>query len=123
MAISSKKQNAYKKGIWAEYVAVVYFWLHGYRILSIRYKTPVGEIDVLARKGDSLVALEVKARKTIDNALESIPAKSRKRIEKAAQYYLMQHPEYLEYNIRFDVFAFAWPCHIRHLDNAWQARS
>lgn len=123
MTLSQKRQRAYKKGLWAERLAVAYFWLRGYRILSSRFKTHVGEIDILACKHKTLVAVEVKARKNLDDALASISTKSRKRIEKAAQYYVMQNPEFNNFHIRFDVFAFAPPFRMRHLDNAWQARS
>ena len=55
--------NSYKYGIFAEYVVAVYLILKGYRILEKRYKTKVGEIDILAVKGRDLIAFEVKARR------------------------------------------------------------
>ena len=119
----NSRQKAYKKGIMAEYLAAMYLWLSGYRILKRRYKTPVGEIDVLVEKRKMIVAVEVKSRKHIHEGLEAVNSKTQQRIERAVLHFLSHNPAYNEHDIRFDVFVFAWPFHIRHLDNAWRARS
>ena len=72
-----KKITAYQKGHWAEILAAAYLWLKGYKILTRRYKSPVGEIDLIAQKGRTLAAVEIKARDEISTALEAVNAKTR----------------------------------------------
>ena len=121
----NKRQKAHRRGIWAENIAALYLLFKGYRILAMRYKTPVGEIDILLQKRDCLVAVEVKTRPFIDAALESVRPQAQKRIEKALLHFLAMNEEYSAYNLRFDVIALClkWPFSLRHLDNAWQSRS
>ena len=121
----NKRQKAHSKGVWAEYLAAAYLLLKGYKILAMRYKTPVGEIDILVRKRGCLVAVEVKARASVNAALESLQPKGQKRIEKALLHFLSMNEEYGSYSLRFDVIALClkWPFSFRHLDNAWEARS
>ena len=121
------KRTSYQRGLWAEKWAALYLRLKGYRILKTRYKTPVGEIDLIAVKKKTLVFVEVKARAHIDDALHAVNMRAQRRIQKASGHFVIYHPEYTAYDMRFDVIAFAkgivggyWP---RHLDNAWQAHS
>ena len=127
-----KEKNTYKRGIWAERFAAFYLILKGYRIICTRYKTPVGEIDILAQKHKTLVAVEVKARPTHSQALHSVTIRTRRRIEKAMLYYVSKSHVYNKWNIRFDVIGVVigfqihkpWRCFsIHHLDNAWQTGS
>ena len=120
--MKSSKRKAYKLGLWAESLAALYFMLKGYRIIERRYKTPVGEVDLIAAKGESLVFVEVKARSDFAMALESVNRKTQERIERAAQYYLSRNAACQDYEMRFDVVAFAGPFWFRHLDNAWRPR-
>jgi len=115
------RRRIWASGLWAEYIAAIYLWLKGYRIMARRFKTPVGEVDLIVRKGQALVFVEVKLRKTFADALESINAKSRRRITKAAQYFIMHNPQYAEFGMRFDVIALGRGFSMRHLDNAWPA--
>jgi len=122
----SRKKPQTRRRIWAsglraEYIAAIYLWLKGYRIIARRFKTPVGEVDLIVLKGSALVFVEVKLRKTFGDALESINAKSRRRITKAAQYFIMHNPQYAEFGMRFDVIALGRGFSLRHLDNAWPA--
>lgn len=123
----NQKIQSYKRGVWAEYFAVVYLFFCGYRVLSLRYKTPVGEIDILAQRANVLVAIEVKARADKASALESVTPKNQKRVEQALLHFISHNTKYAAYEMRFDVViferAFGWPFRLTHLDNAWQARS
>ena len=121
----NKRQKSYALGLRAEIFSAFYLMLRGYRILKLRYKTPVGEIDILACKKNTLVAVEVKARKNQSEALAAVDARSQKRIEKALMHYVMHHPTYAGFDMRFDVIALylGVPFSFQHLDNAWQARS
>jgi len=86
--------------------------LKGYAIVAQRYKTPVGEIDLVALKGRRLAFVEVKRRKTAEDAAWTLPAKQRRRIVRAAQYWLAGRPDFTGHDIAFDVVLtapLAWP--------------
>ena len=119
--MSDKRQNAYRKGLCAETLASMYFSAKGYKILERRYKTRYGEIDILARKGEMLVAVEVKSRQTIEEALYALSAKSRQRIQNSLLHFIADHPEYNDFDLRFDLFAHVKGFNFQHLDNAWMA--
>ncbi len=121
--MSNKRQKAYKRGLWVETLAAILLMAKGYRILKRRYKTPVGEVDLIAKKGRRLLFVEVKARRDLSEALESVNTKTQKRIERAGLHFISRHPDYADYEMRFDVIAMARPFRLQHLDNAWQARS
>ena len=113
------KKETYDKGVWAEKYAAGYLVAKGYKILETRYKTQYGEIDIIIQKGNVIAFVEVKARRSIDEALESITPKIRERIGNAAQYYLSQNDEAAFCDLRFDVIAIKPPLFLAHLDNAW----
>jgi len=117
--MSSARVKAYRRGVFAETLAALLFRLKGYRIVAQRYRSPVGEIDLVAQKGKRLVFIEVKRRKTADDAAWTLPAKQRRRIVRAAQYWLASHPDFTSHTIGFDVVLAApwtWP---RHIENAF----
>jgi putative endonuclease len=66
--VSEKRVRAYRHGLLAETIAALLLRLKGHRIIARRYKTPVGEIDLVALKGKRLAFVEVKQRKTLDEA-------------------------------------------------------
>jgi len=106
------------QGHLAENLAAWVLRLKGYRILKRRYKTPLGEIDIIAARGKTLVAVEVKYRPSFDQAGEAITFKQRKRIEMALSLYL-RHLRWKPENIRFDailLIPYKWP---RHIVGAW----
>ena len=76
--------------------------LKGYRILARRFKSSVGEVDLIVSKGSMFVFVEVKARKTVNEAFESITEKQKSRIEAAANHWLQQQSSQ-EFACRFDV--------------------
>ncbi|MCK6417355.1 MAG: YraN family protein, partial [Alphaproteobacteria bacterium] len=101
----SHRQRAYVHGLWMERAAAAYLRLKGYKILAVRYKTPVGEIDIIARKGRTLVAVEVKHRQNIMNALNAVSRTNQMRIERALRHFITRYPRYSRDTIRFDVIA------------------
>jgi putative endonuclease len=112
--------TAYAKGLGTEASARLFLRLKGYRILAKRFKTSLGEIDIVARKGPLLVFVEVKRRASIADASEAVTLSQRLRIEKAAELFVQQTPRAAAWGQRFDVVLFGksfWPCHI--LD-AWR---
>ena len=126
--MSFSKRQTYQRGINSEKWAALWLQLKGYKILERRYKTSVGEIDLIASKNNVIVFVEVKARPTADLALESITHSMKKRISNTAQYYIGHH-NVTDSDFRFDVIAVTpFRQHdflksrffIHHLDNAWE---
>lgn len=123
----SSKVKTYQRGMRAEKLAALWLRLKGYKILEQRYKTAVGEIDLIVSKNNLIAFVEVKTRPTINESLESITPKMKSRITRTAQHYLSQN-NHATLNLRFDVVAVTpfkikrilyKPFFIHHLDNAW----
>jgi putative endonuclease len=117
--VSEKRIRAYRHGLFAETVAALLLRAKGNRILARRYKTPVGEIDLVALRGRRLAFVEVKQRRTVDDAGWALPTRARRRIVRAAQYWLSSHPDFAGHDIAFDVVLaapWAWP---RYIANAF----
>lgn len=114
----------YKKGIRAERWAQAKLRLSAYGVLTQRYKTPFGEIDVVARRGKTLVYVEVKARASAHLALSAVSSQQQRRIVQAAQHFIAQYPEYAHHTMRFDVMCVVprpfWLPHIIHVQDAWR---
>jgi putative endonuclease len=112
---------AFRTGLSAEARAAAYLMAKGYRILAKRFRTPVGEIDLVARRRNVVVFVEVKARATLDDAAYAVTPRQQRRIIDAAQTWLMAHPEHAEFDLRFDAMLIA-PRHLpRHLLAAFDA--
>ena len=107
---------AERRGRRAEAICVLLLRLKGYRIVARRLRSRVGEIDILASRGKTLVAIEVKARDTIDAAAFSVSAQQQARIARATSLARIQYPRFATAPVRFDVMLVApgrWPVHLR----------
>jgi putative endonuclease len=98
--------NSYNYGIFAEYYMIFQLFIRGYRILARRYRTRLGEIDIIAKKNTSLVAFEVKARKKGEFTTEIVSRKQWRRIENTMSIFLAQNNEYANYNVLFGIIFF-----------------
>ncbi len=111
---------AHRRGLEAERLCLWSLRLRGYRVLAQRYRTPVGEIDLIARRGRTVAAIMVKARADAARAAESLLSKQRGRIARALEHFLQGRPDLADSALRFDVMVVApgrWP---RHLRGAWR---
>ncbi len=117
----SAKRRAVRKGRWAEFVARIVLTMTGYRILSTNYKTPVGEIDIIANKNKVVVFIEVKARPQIAQAAAAVSVSQQRRIQRAAEYFLLHKPQYQSQDIRFDVALVTGPLRVTFYRDAWRA--
>jgi putative endonuclease len=110
-----ERRAAFRLGLSAESRAAALLMLKGYRIAARRFRGPIGEIDIVARRGRNLVFVEVKARDTHDDAAEAITPEQQRRIVATAQAWLVRHPADLSSDLRFDAVLVAprqWPRHI-----------
>lgn len=113
----TRGKNAYRGGQLAEAIAVFFLRLKGYRILDRRLRTPAGEIDILAEKGEALVIIEVKKRSDEEQAGAALAPRQQQRLHAAAAHILARYGA--GKTVRFDVMLFAggfWP---RHIPNAF----
>jgi len=115
------RQVAFRLGLSAESRACAYLIAKGYRIVARRFRSPVGEIDIVARRGRMLVFVEVKARATLDDAAEAVTPRARRRIVAAAQAWLAANPGDVMRDMRFDVVLVAPARLPRHLMAAFDA--
>ena len=117
--MSNKRKKAYRRGHIAEFLAAIFLLLRGYRVAARRFKTPVGEVDLIARKGDLVIFVEVKARASHQSALDSITRTAQRRIEAAANWWISQQRDGARLSWRFDVITVVprrWP---RHYKDVW----
>ncbi len=116
---TARGRAAHAAGLRAESVAALLLRLKGYRILARRMKTRLGEIDLIARRGRTLVFVEVKARSDLDGALDALQAPQRERLARAASLYVAGRPDLAALDMRFDLVLVAPRRFPRHMANAW----
>lgn len=110
------RRRAWRRGHWAEALCVCDLTLRGYRVLARRLRYPVGEIDLVARRGATLAVIEVKARRFAGDAAEAVTPRQRRRVARAAAWLIAERPALTGLAVRFDVMVVArwrWPRHIR----------
>ncbi len=110
------KLITYYFGLFAEIIACWYLRFAFYHIITHRFKSPFGEIDIVAKKNNQLIFIEVKARKDT-KLMDFISKRQQQRIIKAAEYFLIMYPKYQNYQVRFDAIImnkFFWPKHFRN---------
>jgi putative endonuclease len=114
------RQAAERRGRWAERLAAWRLRLAGYRVIARNVRTPVGEIDLIVRRGGVLAFVEVKVRDGLAGAAEAIRPAQQARIHNAAVVFLARRPDLADLILRFDavlVVAGRWP---QHLPDAWR---
>ena len=115
-----KRQAAEKRGRKGERLAALFLQAKGYRILDRRVRTPVGEVDLIAKRGRLVAFVEVKHRARLDLASASVTQGAWQRIARAADYWMARHPALADCGWRYDIVALA-PAHLpRHIADAWR---
>ncbi len=116
----ARRRNAWRRGHVAETLSMAWLVLRGYRIIGRRRRTPVGEIDIVARRGQTLAIIEVKARRDQADALEAVSPRQRHRLIRAAEWLIAGRADLATLDIRFDVIAVA-PWRLpKHVIGAWR---
>ena len=114
----ANRLRAYRRGHRGEWLAALAVMLKGFRIVARRYRTKLGEIDLIARRGDLVLIIEVKVRATLIEAMDAIARQSERRIEAAADLWLSRQPDYGRLSVRFDMVAVLprrWPVHVENV--------
>lgn len=114
--------DRYQKGITGEDTAAGYLEKKGYQILERRFRSKHGEVDIIARKGNVVVFVEVKAWDVLgmENLERAIDLRKREKIRQTALFYLSCHTELGDCHIRFDLVFLSWRMgRLEHWDNAF----
>ncbi|MBO6543182.1 MAG: YraN family protein [Alphaproteobacteria bacterium] len=110
--------EAYQTGLWAERLALCLLMLKMYSILGTRVKTAAGEVDILARRGRTLIIVEVKARRSKAAAAEALRPRQQVRLARAAEILLARTQT--ARTVRFDVVEITPYTFPRHRKDAWR---
>ena len=114
------RRRAQRAGHLAEAACAWLLRLKGYRILARRFRSPLGEIDIIARRGGLVVAIEVKRRPSLGEAMEAISPRQQARIRRAAEIFLAQHVDLQRLSVRFDaMLVIPWRVPV-HIKDAWR---
>lgn len=117
--MTGKRLIAERRGRRGEAVAAWYLRLKGWRIVAQRLKTPRGEVDLIARRGRTVVFVEVKWRADVKDLALAIDERRLRRVAAAASALAPRYARDGD-DLRIDVVLLApsrWP---RHIVNAWQ---
>ncbi len=123
--LEARKPKRDMLGDRGENLAARYLRNQGYQIIIRNFRCNVGEIDIIARDGKTLVFAEVKTRQYDDpTPEEQVNTQKQHQITKAAHFYLTRYGS-PQPPVRFDVVAVVWPANrdaiIRHTPNAFEA--
>ncbi|MBX3530567.1 MAG: YraN family protein [Rhizobiaceae bacterium] len=112
---SAGRKRHERRGHRGEWLAAMALRAKGFRIVAKRFRTPLGEIDLIARRGDLVAMVEVKVRPTLLEAMDAVGRMSQRRIEAAADLWLSRQRDHARLSIRFDMVAvlpWRWPVHV-----------
>ena len=112
----AQRIKALRRGSFSEYLAAFSLMLRGYRILAMRYRVKSGEIDIIARKGDLVSFVEVKARATAADSVFAVNGLTQSRIKNASLYWLQTQKDASQMSYSYDIIAvrpWRWPEHFR----------
>ena len=110
-----KRLKALRRGSLAEYRAALCLVLKGYRIVAFRYRTKLGEIDIIARKGNLAACVEVKARRSLEDSVSAVSDLAQRRIRAASDVWLSKQRDFARLSIRNDIISempWRWPVHL-----------
>lgn len=118
---TAARKAAYSYGLWAETLCVIWLTLTGHRILARRARNPMGEIDLIARRGKRIVFIEVKARRSLESGLHALTIHQQRRILNAASLWMASHPRYAAFDQRCDLIVVTGRFKLHHLKHAFEA--
>jgi putative endonuclease len=113
------KLSTYARGFLSEYLSAVMLTVKGYQVLNMRYRNRMGEVDIIARKGRTIVFVEVKSIKRPGIGFPVVGPTQIARIQRAASLYLAQREALGCYEPRFDLITVSGFASIKHHKNAF----
>ena len=116
-----ERQAAFRLGLSAETRAAALLIAKGFRIVARRFRSPAGEIDIVAKRGALLIFVEVKARALLDDAAWSVTDRQKRRVVSAATAWLAANPDDANCDMRFDAVLVAPRSLPRHIPGAFEA--
>ena len=119
-ARGAKRRQAEKRGRRAELLAVWWLRAKGYQVLETRFKRPVGEIDIIAKRGEVLAFVEVKQRKHLSAAATAVSFQAWQRIARTAEIWAAAHPRWQHLSWRYDLIALAPNRLPKHFRDYWR---
>jgi putative endonuclease len=114
-ATRAAKRRDQRFGRFAEAASAIALRLRGFRILDRRVRLAGGEIDLVARRGDLVIFVEVKARPTAARAGEALTVGKLRKVESAIRLWLSRRPDLAGASLRLDgmlVTPWRWPRHV-----------
>lgn len=122
--VKGGRERAEATGRRAEWLVAWRYRLAGYRVIAARFRCRGGEIDLVAHRkvgGDDLLAfIEVKARARVEDAINAVTPRARRRIESAGRQFIAANAHFADARIRYDIAAVSgWRVH--RLIDAWRA--
>jgi putative endonuclease len=118
---TTRRRHAARRGRTAELLCCWHLRLHGWRIVARGWRCPSGEIDIVARRRGVLAVIEVKSRADFSTAASALLRRQRRRIARAAQAFLLSHPDLAALAVRFDVMLVERLKPPHHLPGAWRS--
>ncbi len=100
--IKNPTKKTYQFGYFAEKYVMIFLWLKGYKILKHRYKSSFGEIDIIAKKNNFIIFIEVKARYKKINIENVLTPYQIQRIKKSAEDFIAKNRKLQNCSRRFD---------------------
>jgi putative endonuclease len=116
-----RRRRAERRGRLAERLCRWHLRLRGWRIIARDWRCPVGEIDIVARRGGVVAVIEVKSRPDSATAAAALSPRQRRRIARAAEAFLATRPDLATLALRFDVMLLETLRLPRHLPGAWRS--
>ena len=113
-----KRAAARSFGLYAETLAAVWLRLKGYRVVARQFRVTGGEVDIIARRFDTIAFVEVKARGVMEDAQIAITPQKLRRISVAARRWLTKNPVVAQYTLRVDAVFVAprrLPLHVENI--------
>lgn len=111
---AGRRRLTFQAGQRAEWIALLWLTAKGYRVLARRFTVRGGEIDLVLRRGDTVIFVEVKARPSMNEALSAVTFMQLRRIGRAAAVWTARNPWSAGLTRRCDLVAIApwrWPQH------------
>lgn len=112
---SARARRSGTLGRRSEWLAIIWLFFKGYRLLARRFGGKGGEIDLIMKRGRLVIFVEVKRRGMMEEALVSITPKKRRLVAGRVRQWLARNPWAMDHDLRFDAVFIApwrWPQHV-----------